>query len=112
MNTPLLVLIGAQVLYTASDFWGRAYLSQHGFSAATLATGWFWAYTTLRLVANLGQLYAFAHIPLGKVMAVLGAISILASNLLGALFLKEILSPISYVAILCAITAVLLMIWK
>ena len=77
-----------------------------------MVTGWFWGYTALRFVANLGQLYAFANIPLGKVMGVLGAISIIASNILGALFLKEILSPVSYAGIMCAVTAVLLMMWK
>ncbi len=45
-------------------------------------------------------------------MGVLGAISIIASNILGALFLKEILSPVSYAGIMCAVTAVLLMMWK
>lgn len=112
MNAPLLVLVAAQLLFTASDFWGRAYLSRNGFGAATLLTGWFWAYSALRFVANLGQLYAFAHVPLGKVMAVLGAISIIASNILGALFLREVLSPVSYVAIMLAVTAVLLMTWR
>jgi multidrug transporter EmrE-like cation transporter len=112
VNAPLFILICAQVLFTASDFWGRSYLSQNGFSAATLVTGWFWGYTALRLVANLGQLYAFANLPLGKVMGILGAISIIASNILGALFLKEILSPVSYAGISCAILAIFLMMWK
>ncbi|MBU1694431.1 MAG: hypothetical protein KJ726_09840 [Verrucomicrobia bacterium] len=106
----LTILLGTQLLYSASDFMGRAYMGRHGFKAATFLSLWFLAYQVIRQVAMFGQLYLFAHVPLGKTMAMLGAASIVFSNLLGWLLLGEVLSPASYAGVFLAVTAILIMI--
>lgn len=106
---PLLVLLGTQALFTASDFMARAYMRKHGFELSMLASAWFWIYQLIRQVATFGQLYIFAHIPLGKTMALFGATSIVLSNALGALFLREVLSPAAYAGVGLAVVAILVM---
>lgn len=106
---PLVILLGTQLLYTASDFMARYYMKKYGFDLAMVTTGWFWLYQAIRQVAMFGQLYVFAHIPLGKTMALLGATSIVLSNVLGFLFLREALSPIAYAGVGLAVAAILVM---
>ena len=106
---PLVVLLGTQLVYTCSDFMGRYYMKKYGFDLGTFTSGWFWAYQAIRQVAMCGQLYIFAHVPLGKTMALLGATSIVLSNVLGLLFLKEMLSPVGYVGVALAVAAILVL---
>lgn len=105
----ILILLGTQLLYTTSDFMGRYYMKKHGFDASMLTAGWFWAYQGIRQVAMFGQLYVFAHIPLGKTMAMFAASSIVLSNILGVLFLREVLSPVAYAGVGLAVAAMLVM---
>jgi uncharacterized membrane protein len=108
----LLILVGTQLVYSISDFMGRYYMSKHGFHAASFVMPWFFWYQLIRQVAMFGQLYVFAAIPLGKTMAMLGATSIVISNVLGILFLKEVLSPVAYVGVMMAVIAILIMAFK
>lgn len=116
MNTPvvhpLLIVLGTQLIYTASDFMGRYFMKRYGFSFAMLASGWFWGYQAIRQVAMFGQLYVFAHVPLGKTMALFGATSIILSNVLGILFLREVLSPVAYGGVALAVMAILVMAFR
>jgi uncharacterized membrane protein len=112
MSNVLLILVGTQLVYSISDFMGRYYMSKHGFHAASFLMPWFLWYQIIRQIAMFGQLYIFAAIPLGKTMAMLGATSIVISNLLGFLFLKEMLSPVAYVGVMLAVIAVLLMAFR
>ncbi len=112
MFKALTVLIGTQILFSASDFMGRYYMHRLGFHWAAFISGWFLWYTIIRQAATFGLLYVFACIPLGKTMALLGAVSILISNALGLLFLKEVLSPAAYVGVSLAVIAILIMAFK
>lgn len=103
------VLLGTQVLYTLSDFMGRYFMSRHGFNATLLTSAWFWGYQLIRQVAMFGQLYLFAHVPLGKTMALMAAASVVLSNVAGFLFLAERLSPVGYVGVALAVCAILVM---
>ncbi len=109
MIRAMTILIGTQLLYSISDFMGRLYMVKHGFRLASFFTAWFAAYFVIRLLAMFGQLYVFAHLPLGKTMALLAAASIVLSNILGLLFLKEVLSPTAYGGVMLAILAMLLL---
>ncbi|MBP7830738.1 MAG: hypothetical protein KA248_12565 [Kiritimatiellae bacterium] len=109
MTRILAILLGTQFLYSISDFMGRAYMARYGFRVAAFWSGWFLAYLVIRQVAMVGQLYLFAHVPLGKSMALLGAVSIVISNLLGWLFLGEVLSLYGYLGVFLAMTAILVM---
>ena len=112
MSNVLLILVGTQLVYSISDYMGRYYMVKHGFHAASFFMPWFLWYQVIRQVAMFGQLYIFAVIPLGKTMAMLGATSIVISNVLGFLFLKEVLSPIAYVGVMMAVIAILIMAFR
>lgn len=112
MQTTLLILVGMQLVYSISDFMGRYYMTKHGFHAASFFMPWFLWYQIIRQVAMFGQLYIFAVMPLGKTMAMMGATSIVISNVLGFLFLKELLSPIAYVGVTLAVIAILIMAFR
>ena len=112
MPKPLIILIGTQLVYSLSDFMARFYMGRQGFHVSTFFTGWFFWYFIIRQVAMFGQLYVFAYIPLGKTMALLGATSIIFSNALGLLFLKEMLSPAAYAGVTLAVIAIIIMALK
>jgi hypothetical protein len=112
MSHVLLILVGTQLIYSISDFMGRYFMSKHGFHGASFLMPWFLWYQLIRQVAMIGQLYIFAVIPLGKTMAMFGAASIVVSNVLGILFLKEVLSPVAYVGVMMAVVAVLIMAFR
>jgi multidrug transporter EmrE-like cation transporter len=112
MSMPVLILIASQVLYTTGDFMGRVYMSRHGFCAAAFLSWWFAVYFILRTIAMFGQLYVFTTVPLGKTMALFGAVSILLSNALGLLLLKEVLSPMAYAGVTLAIVAFVIMAFR
>ncbi|MBW7907662.1 MAG: hypothetical protein H3C50_01910 [Kiritimatiellae bacterium] len=109
---PLLIVIGTQLLFTLSDFMGRFYMRRNGLDWSILSSGWFWGYQAIRQVATVGQLYVFAYVPLGKTMALFGATSIVLSNVLGFLFLKEVLSPVAYGGVALAVVAILVMAFR
>lgn len=109
MNWPLIVIVGTQLLYSIADLMGRFYMHKQGFVLATFFTGWFLAYTLIRTVATFGQLYVFSTVELGKSMALFGAVSIILSNLLGFLVLKEVVSTGAYIGITLAIIAFLIL---
>ncbi len=81
------------------------HMSKQGFVLVTFLSGWFLVYFSIRIIAMFGQLYVFTAIELGKTMALFGAISIILSNLLGFLVLKEVLSTSVYIGITFAIIA-------
>ncbi len=112
MQATLLVLVGTQLIYSISDFMGRFYMSKQGFHSGTFLSWWFLWYQLIRQVAMFGQLYIFANVSLGRSMAMLGATSIVISNALGFLFLKEVLSPVAYAGVTLAVIAVLIMAFR
>ena len=112
MPTVLIVLLATQLIYSATDFMGRYYMVKHGFHAASFFMPWFLWYQIIRQIAMFGQLWIFACVPLGKTMAMLGATSIVISNVLGFLFLKEVLSPVAYVGVMMAVIAILIMAFR
>ncbi len=103
MNWPIIIIIGTQLLFTTSDLLARINMPKQGFVLASFLSGWFFMYFIIRIAAMFGQLYVFTTIELGKTMALFGAASIILSNLLGFLLLKEILSPEAYLGIALAI---------
>lgn len=105
MNWPIIVIVGAQLLFTISDLMARTFMSKHGFVLTTFISGWFLVYFIIRTVAMFGQLYVFTAIELGRTMALFGAVSIILANVLGLLILKEVLSPTAYVGISLAVIA-------
>ncbi|GBE20139.1 MAG TPA: hypothetical protein ENG87_05555 [Candidatus Pacearchaeota archaeon] len=109
MNWVMIILVGAQLLFTTSDLLARTYMPKHGFALATFLSAWFFAYFLIRIIAMFGQLYVFTTIELGKTMALFGAVSIILANVLGLLVLKEVLSPWAYVGVSLAVIAFLIL---
>lgn len=103
----LIVLV--QALYTSGDLLARANLKLTGFSPGAFWSKWFLVYAALRLAATFGQLYVFAHVELGRSMALFGAAAIVFSNLLGFLLLQETLSLSAYAGVSLAVVAFLVL---
>lgn len=79
-----------------------------GFHLDSFFKPWFLTYMAVRTVATFGQLYVFSVFPLGKTMALFGAVSILISNVLGFLLFKEVLSLPNYLAVSLCVVAFLI----
>lgn len=107
-----MILIGSQCLFTLSDVMGRTYMAKYGFKLSGFISFWFLIYFIIRQVATFGQLYLFANISLGKTMALFGVVSIVLSNLISLFYLGEKLSLVSYLGVLLAILAFLLMAYR
>ena len=105
--TPLLmvVLVGSQAIFSASDLLGRYHMNHGGFKAANFLSWWFVIYMAIRTVATVGQLYVFSEVKMGKTMALFGAASIVVANLLGWLFMGDLLSTGTYLGIVLAMLA-------
>jgi drug/metabolite transporter (DMT)-like permease len=111
LSRPLAILIMSQLLFTAGDLLARAHVKDN-FTVANLLTGWFAAYLVLRTVAMFGQLYVLSIVEIGRTIALFGASSIVVSNVLGWMILREVLSPITYVGISLAVLAFLILSWQ
>lgn len=109
MNYSILIIIVTQLLFTGSDLLARSNMSKHGFTISAFFSTWFIFYSIIRTVAMFGQLYIFTSIELGKTMALFGAISIVLSNLLGLLVLKEVLSIGVYIGVSFAVAAFIIL---
>jgi multidrug transporter EmrE-like cation transporter len=108
----IILLVCTQLIFTTSDFMARVYMSRYGFTAAAFFSWWFLVYFLIRNIATFGQLYVVANMPLGKTMALFGAVSIVLSNVLGVLFLREILSPTVYIGVSLAVLAFIIMAFR
>ena len=106
-RSPVFWVVLTQVLFTTSDLIGRSAMKTHGFKAASFLSFWFLAYWLLRQLAMFGQLYVLSSFELGRTMALFGAASIVLSNVLGFLLLRETLSLPVYVGVSLAILAFL-----
>jgi drug/metabolite transporter (DMT)-like permease len=105
LKSPLLIVVGTQLLFTIGDLMARANMRKHGFTAAAFLNVSFVIYILSRQVATVGQLYVLATVPIGKTMALFGAGSIVMANVLGVLLLGDVLSAKSYAGIALAVLA-------
>ncbi len=104
---PIIVLLASQSFFTISDLIARMRLRNRRFVKSALVQPWFIGFEALRITGTFLQLYVFAYVELGKSMALFGASSIVLSNALGLLFLKEVLSARAYFGIVLAVLAFL-----
>jgi multidrug transporter EmrE-like cation transporter len=105
LKSPIVVVVGTQLLFSIGDLMARANMRKHGFCAAAFLNLSFVIYIVSRQIATIGQLYVLATVPLGKTMALFGAGSILLANALGVLLLGDLLSPRAYAGIALAVLA-------
>jgi multidrug transporter EmrE-like cation transporter len=109
LKSPIVIVVGTQLLFTIGDLMARANMRKHGFTAAAFLNLSFLIYIVSRQLATVGQLYVLATVPIGKTMALFGAGSIVLGNVLGVLLLGDLLSPRSYVGIALALLAFVVM---
>jgi multidrug transporter EmrE-like cation transporter len=109
LKSPIVVVVGTQLLFTVGDLMARANMRKHGFTAAAFLNLSFLVYIVSRQIATVGQLYVLATMPLGKTMALFGAASIVLANVLGVLLLGDFLSPRAYLGIALAVLAFVVM---
>ncbi len=102
---PLIVVLMAQALYTASDLLARHFMGTYGFTVNNFLSPWFLVYFTLRTIAMSGTLYALTAFGLGKNVALFGATSIVLGSVLGYLLLGEVLTATQYAGIMLAVAA-------
>jgi hypothetical protein len=102
----------SQALGTTTDFMGRYYMSRLGFGPATFVASGSPGLLPPPKVAVFGQLYVFAHLELGKTIALLSAAAVQLANAVGVLFLKETQSPLGYTGVILAITSALILAFK
>ncbi len=112
MNTALIILVVSQLLFSVGDVLARSFMVKHGFTVAILTSPWFWVYVVLRIIASAGQLFVLANFQVGKTIALFGALAIIMSSLLGWLLLQEVLSPATYVGIVLAVLAFLILAFR
>jgi hypothetical protein len=105
LKSPIVVVVGTQLIFTIGDLMARANMRKHGFTAAAFLNLSFLIYIVSRQVATVGQLYVLATVPIGKTVALYGAGSIIMGNILGVLLLGDLLSMRSYAGIALAILA-------
>ncbi len=106
-KSPAFIIIGAQLLFSISDYLGARAMKSQGFTPAAFFTWWFLIYTVIRQIAVFGQLYIYANVELGRSVALFGAGSIIIGNLMGYLLLSEKLTVPVYVGVSLAICAFL-----
>jgi multidrug transporter EmrE-like cation transporter len=109
LKSPIVVVVGTQLLFSVGDLMARANMRKHGFTAAAFLNLSFLVYIVSRQLATVGQLYVLATVPLGKTMALFGAASIILANVLGVLLLGDLLSPRAYAGIALAVLAFIVM---
>jgi len=105
LKSPVVIVVGSQLLFTMGDLIARANMRHSSFSVATFLSWWFMIYFAVRQVAMFGQLYVFSTFQIGKTLALFSATSLVLANVLGVLLLGEILSVKAYVAIALVVLA-------
>lgn len=109
IKSPLLIIVGTQLLFTTGDLIARANLRHSPFAISTFLSWWFLSYFLIRQVAMFGQLYVFSSLQIGKTMALFSATSLVLVNVLGVLLLGEVLSVRAYLAIGMVVLAFVLL---
>lgn len=106
------------MLFTASDVLARTSLqSSEEFSFAALVAPWFVAYLVIRQIAMVGQLeppwavqlYVLATVELGRMAGLFAAMSLLAANAIGVLFLGDVLSGLGYIGVALVLVAMVVL---
>ena len=102
------ILAISQVLYNYSDVISRRHLANGEWSLRSVFRPWLAWYYAVRSAAVVGTLYVIARMPVGEVMAMTAALSIVLASAMGFFMLGERLRRIEAVGALAAVLAMLL----
>lgn len=113
MNTsivgPLVVIIITQLIFSLTDLLARANLKSATLSVASVLAPWFILYACVRVASTFAQFYVFTKVDLGKTVTLFSVVGIIFANVLGVLFLKEILSVKDYIGVTLAIMSLIIL---
>lgn len=73
---------------------------------------WFAAYLLIRFVATFMELFVLSRVELGQTVALAGVAGLITANVMGIVFLGEVLSVQAYIGIGFALVAILLLSYK
>ncbi len=107
MNVLLLFLV--QATYSLSDLGKKIYVEEIGWNWSLLKSVPFLGVMIVPFVALALQVYVLSRYPLSKTMITLGVLNIVFATGLGVMVLKEKLTTLNYVGVVCAVLAVILL---
>jgi len=111
MFRPLLVLVLSQALFSCGDLLARNFMPKLGFHVGAFVSAWFLAFMVIRTVATFGQLYVFTHFQLGRAAATFAAANLVLANVLGLIFLGELLPLAAYGGVVLAIVSIYVVVY-
>jgi drug/metabolite transporter (DMT)-like permease len=107
--SPLIVILITQFLFSLTDLLARAHLKHLAFTPASFMQPWFIWYILTRAIFTFAQFYVFTKIDLGKTSTLFAITAIIMSNILGVLFLKEVLSVKDYLGVALALASLVIL---
>ncbi|MAG11535.1 MAG: hypothetical protein CMI52_01875 [Parcubacteria group bacterium] len=107
MNVLLLFIV--QATYSLSDLGKKVYVEKIGWDWALLKSLPFIVIMAVPFFALALQVYVLSRYELSKTMITLGVLNIAFATGLGVMVLKEKLTTLNYVGVVCAVLAVVLL---
>jgi len=104
----LILIVLAQVLYSAGDLARKAILHGRDFDWSLLQSLPMWLTMVLSVAAFVIQLFVMKHYDLSRTITILASCAIVFSVALGVLFFKERFTLVNYLGVALAVVAVFL----
>ena len=108
MNAIIVILI-TQLIFSITDLLARGHLRSTNLGAASFLQPWFIWYAIIRVLTTGAQFYVFTKIDLGKTITLFSVAAIVFANILGVLFLREVLSTKDYIGVVLAIISLVIL---
>ena len=105
----IIVILITQLIFSITDLLARGHLRSTNLGVHSFLQPWFVAYAIIRIASTGAQFYVFTKIDLGKTVTLFSVAGIIFANILGVLFLKEILSPKDYIGVILAIISLIIL---
>lgn len=109
----VLIIFGSQILFALGSLLARHATRDNPItSVQSIMAIWFIVYLGIRFVATMLELFVLSRVDLGQTVALAGVCGLITANVMGVLFLGEVLSWQAYLGIAFAIAAILLLSYK
>lgn len=105
----IIVILITQLIFSVTDLLARSHLRSTNLSVASFLAPWFITYAVVRVLSTGAQFYVFTKVDLGKTVTLFSVAGIIFANILGVLFLKEVLSAKDYLGVVLAIIALVIL---
>jgi drug/metabolite transporter (DMT)-like permease len=109
--TPVLILLGAQLVFSSKDLIARGLVKNHNFNLQLFHRPLFYLMIVLQVVGITLQLYVLSNYNLSRAMTGFAMLSILFSAALGLLVLGEDISGTMYIALVLAFASLLVLVF-